>query len=283
LALFEIPEQILPAIKPTLADYGCLLVGETQVPLQLLGGDQSFVALAYGDEHVNAVFINAGTGAFIQRLCNADTVSCGKNSPEKLLCSTLMVNTTGSAMMAIEGTVNAAASALNWLWQQHASTLNVCEVEAALQKTLFDNSAVPIFLNRIAASGSPDWLPAGESSFSFAAPLPILAVAVLESIVFSLQRNLDVIQATLSCEHIVVSGGLSRLNGFCQRLANASALSVLRSDDVEASARGAALQLMPGKSELHLQWKHFYPQAQPLLAARYKAWCIAMDTLSSEI
>jgi glycerol kinase len=280
LALFEIPEQILPVIKPTLADYGCVLVGDTQVPLRLLGGDQSFVALAYGNTHAEAAFINVGTGAFIQRLCNANTVSYGKNAPEKLLCSALMVNANGSVIIAMEGTVNAAASALDWLWQQHASTLDVHTLEATLQQTVSNSSSVPIFLNRITASGSPDWLPAGESSFSFAAPLPILAVAVLESIVFSLQRNLDVIQDTLSCEHVVISGGLSRLNGFCQRLANVSALSVLRSDDVEASARGAALQLIPEKMELHLQWRHFYPQAQPLLAARYEAWSNAMHALS---
>lgn len=279
LALFSIPENILPTIKPTLASYGFIQVGEAQVPLHLLGGDQSFVALAHGHQHTGAVFINAGTGAFIQRLCDTNTVACGNNVPEKLLCSVLMINATGSAMLAMEGTVNAAASALDWLWQQYALELGTFELEAVLLETALETIAVPIFLNRIAASGSPDWLPAGESSFSFAAPLPMSAVAVVESIVFALQRNLDLIQGMLACEHIVISGGLANVNGFCQRLANVSGLAVLRSDDVEASARGAALQLMPEKPEVNLHWRYFYPEVQPLLAARYQAWGVAMDAL----
>ncbi len=284
LDFFAIPIAVLPAIQPTVADYGEVMLGAHAVPLRLMGGDQSFVALAYGDAHADAVFINAGTGAFIQQLCAADRV------PASLLCASLVIDSDHHSITVAEATVNAAASALDWLWGNpqfnvEGVVLDAEALETALQATATADFSVPFFINRIAGSGSPDWLPAGDSYFSRAADLPVLAVAVLESIVFSLQRNLDVMKTVLPCERIIISGGLSRLAGFCQRLSNLSGVSVLRSDDTEASGRGAALCLIsshsgePVAQDCLAGCQIFMPVAQPDLQSRFHAWRIVMDEL----
>ncbi len=73
---------------------------------------------------------------------------------------------------------------------------------------------------------------------------------------------------------IRVSGGVSQLDGLCQRLACISALPVHRRDDPEASARGIAY-LAAGCPP---QWNHqaheqiFPPRADAALLGRYRRW-----------
>ena len=65
-------------------------------------------------------------------------------------------------------------------------------------------------------------------------------MAVVESILFLLQCNLEHMMHHTTLERLRVSGGLSRLDGLCQKLASLSGLPVERCDDPEASARGVA-------------------------------------------
>lgn len=235
LDFFSIPRGILPIVKPTLQDYGVIAVGKQAVPLRLLGGDQSFFAMASGEMAPNTVYINVGTGAFLQQRMAAQCV------PEALLASPLLIQPSMQTVVA-EGVVNAAASALDWLWLQHGQSLSWDVLAQAWRDT--PAQCVPVFEARMVAGGSPDWLSVGESRFSFDAALPTQAVAVLESIVQALQRNLDCLRAAAACDRIVISGGLSNLGGFCERLSALTGVPVIKSDDPEASARGAARVMM---------------------------------------
>lgn len=276
LDFFTLPRAVLPAIRKTTDDYGDLHVGTFSVPLRMLGGDQSFVAFAQGESlFADSIFINAGTGAFIQRAMPIESV------PAALLCAPLMIGETQAENRVVaEGTVNAAASALDWLWAEHCARMSVDELEYALAQT---RASIPVFSNWVTAGGSPDWLPAARPHFSFQAGLADEAVAVIESIVFGLQRNLDLLQAVKPAGQIVLSGGLSALQGFCQRLADTSGLEVLCSDDTEASARGAAYCLVREfLQERPCTWQlpsvtRFIPAQNETLHARYAAWSAAMS------
>jgi glycerol kinase len=71
-----------------------------------------------------------------------------------------------------------------------------------------------------------------------------------------------------------VSGGVSRIDGLCRRIASLSGLPVHRRDDPEASARGIAY-LAAGRPEGWNSGAHedvFTPSADPKLAARYRRW-----------
>jgi glycerol kinase len=275
LDFFAIPEAVLPAIKPTLAEYGAISVGQCDVPLRLLGGDQSFFALSHGARFdIDTIFINAGTGAFIQQKMKPSSV------PSALLCAPLLVtDSPATTVIVAEGTVNAAATALDWLWQCEGYAFSAADWQLAVELAEVAPASVPYFINRMIASGSPDWLPAGKEFFSKESPSALKAIAVLESIVFALQRNLDCLATVQSCERIVVSGGLSQLDIFCQRIADLSEKLVLRSDDIEACARGAAMQLLPAAA-VKQDYREYIPQASEKLRSRYRQWSSVMDQLS---
>ncbi len=275
LEFFSLSESILPDIRASFDDYGYISVGDNRIPLRLVGGDQSFFIFSHDKKYLaNSIFINAGTGAFVQQIISANDV------PLQLLTAPLMISgRQKDSVVVAEGTVNAAATALDWWWQKSGTVFsekNWCEADV---ESCNATNAVPVFISRITATGSPNWLPAGESFFTKEAPIALKAVAVLESVVFALQRNIDVLAAVKPCGVIVVSGGLSRLDIFCQRIADISGKNVWRSDDTEACARGAAAQLLPGVvGEQHYQT--FMPAACDNLHERYRQWTLLMNQLS---
>lgn len=264
LELFKIPRHCLPPIVPTRYPFGVIEIAGHNIPLQVVGGDQSFIPFAYGSPpRDDALFVNLGTGAFVQ------TTLAPEETPARLLNSAAAIEPARTFLFA-EGTVNACASALDWLFATAGQPLSSAAREEAFQQ----HNDVPVFFHRLTALGSPYWLPVGDSHFSRHAELPEQAVAVMESVAFLLAINIDLLQqAKPGLKEIRVSGGLAHSNGFCQRLANVTGLAVLRHGDVEASARGALFYLAQQKTYSPPNVPQFFkPTRDAALLARYQVF-----------
>jgi len=264
LSLFSLQKNCLPKIVGSKHAFGNIMLNGQAIPLQVVGGDQSFLPFAYGSEVLaNALFVNAGTGAFVQTSLSLAA------TPASLLCSLAAVDHQ-QALTVAEGTVNACASALDWLFQQQQESLSHDEIEEA-QKNI---ASPPIFYHRITALGSPYWLPAGESFFSEPASLPEKTVAVIESIIFLLAANIALLQqAKPKLQKILISGGISKSDGFCQKLANGTKLTVIRCANHEASSRGAAFYLASITSYAPLHSASlFFAMEDQALHSRYQSW-----------
>jgi glycerol kinase len=134
-----------------------------------------------------------------------------------------------------------------------------------------------LFLNGIAGLGGPFWQARFDSRFvghADAEPWQ-QAVALIESIAFLLQANVEHMAPYVpALARIRVSGGISRLDGLCRRLASLNGVPVHRRDDPEASARGIAY-LAAGRPA---QWNAaaaedvFPPRDDPGLRERYRRW-----------
>lgn len=278
LAQFDIPKSILPPLQPSASDFGDLQIGDLQIgdvqlPVALLNGDQNAAFFSQGELPGEQVTINAGTGAFIAVRC-APSVS----APAGLL-KTLIFETGTEAESArwfvVEGTVNGAASAL----ELQAAELGVADYQRSLDQWLKSETVIPLFLNGVGGLGAPYWR--GDFCSRFvdldANNNKAALVAVLESIVFLLMVNLLRIRDWRGerepLTRILVGGGLSQLDGFCQRLADLSGLPVIRSADTEATGRGAAFLLagQPG-DWLVYPGDEFFPGENAELAGRFQQW-----------
>jgi len=98
---------------------------------------------------------------------------------------------------------------------------------------------------------------------------------VVESIAFLLQANIDEMSKYVAPPaRIRVSGGVSKIDGLCRRLAAVSALPVHRREDPEATARGIGY-LAAGRPR---PWNEdaaeeiFAPSDDAPLRARYRRW-----------
>lgn len=268
LGLFGIPVESLPCCVPTRHDFGTLPIAERRIPLAIATGDQSVALFALGVPSPDTVYINMGTGAFIQRVFDHVPEADG-------LLSSIVYLTADQAVFVLEGTVNGAGAALRWAENEWGME----DVESQLPTWLTHAGDIPLFLNGVAGLGAPFWV-ADFTSRLIGSGEPWQRVcAVAESIVFLLQVNLEIMR-NFSPEptRIIVTGGLARLDAICQRLSDLSRLPVHRSAEHEATARGTAYLLagLPSGWSEEQGETGFKPEPNPALRQRYQRWCAAM-------
>jgi len=271
LTAFGVPRSVLPECVPTIHDFGTLYGGDESWPLRACTGDQSAAVFASGLPRADTAYVNVGTGAFVQCLADGPT-----RVPDGLLRSVLFADGERT-QYTLEGTVNGAGSAVDWLRERTG-----LDVERALAALALPGSAAaepPLFLNGIGGLGAPFWRHDFESAFVGDGDELARLRAVIESIAFLLCVNLERMQSACAIRRIAVSGGLARCDLLCGVLAAQSGLTVARLRQCEATARGVAF-LAAGQPR---SWDpvpveaEFLPAPHCGLDARYRRWRGAME------
>jgi sugar (pentulose or hexulose) kinase len=105
-----------------------------------------------------------------------------------------------------------------------------------------------------------------------------MRMAVVESMLFLLRRNLAVMQTQRAggepIRHITLSGGLSQSDAFCQAVCDVTGLAVSRTDESETTARGIARLAANLPTWPDPMWTHFTTDGTQQRHARY-ARCMA--------
>lgn len=288
IRLFGLCDNPLPRCVPNQHPFGTLTVANHHIPMTLVIGDQSASLFAWQQLQHDALYINIGTGAFIQRVTGSNCII----TPQLLTSLLLQQPQQKSAQScyALEGTINGAGNALGWIAQQWQ--LAPEQLYRQLPQWLQQNEFSTLFLNGISGIGSPYWQADFDSRFIGKQCIEQQVVAVIESIVFLLQLNIEQLQHHRpGAEKILLSGGLAQLDGLCQRIANLSGLVVHRMAECEATASGVAWLLAQHQTTIadsdkslnnhsHVRkqyWQQFQPADNSQLAARYRRWRIAME------
>lgn len=269
LKLFRIPASILPRCVPNQYAYGHLPLSSNAIPLTVVTGDQSAALYAGGEPDTDSIYINLGTGAFIQRLH-------GHTPPQVPgMLGSVLWQGQDRVLYVLEGTVNGAGSAFVWLRKR----LGISEKKmlARMPGWLADKSEVPLFMNGIAGLGSPYWIPDLQSRFIGKGDATQKMLAVAESIIFLICVNLERMNDHhLSTKRIVVSGGFAQWDGLCQRLADLSGLLVERPAHHEATARGLAW-LMGACEHEPEESIAYIPGNDVRLKSRYDHWLLELE------
>jgi len=244
LALFGIDPAWLPACSATRADYGTLRLdaADEGIALRAVTGDQAAIPFALGAPDSRAIYINLGTGAFIQR-----PLTLRPADPAPLLGSVLALEqgtsgTLGTAWYCLEGSVNGAGSAIEAFASQQR--VDPAALWPQLEQ-LPDTLPLPLYVNGIGGLGSPYWRAAQPSYFIGEGSLLERFAAVVESIVVLLAINFDCMRRWGDePARVLVSGGLSRSDWLCRRLAACLDVPVLRTAQ-EATVLGVAALAAP--------------------------------------
>ncbi|MGZ5106417.1 MAG: FGGY family carbohydrate kinase [Usitatibacter sp.] len=274
LRLFGLPPGFLPRSTTTCGAWGTLEVPGAAVPLTAVNGDQSAAVFAFGWPEDDTVYTNIGTSAFVQR---ALAVFPGY-VPRQL--TGIILDDGATTLYMVEGNVNGAGTAIEWL----SAELGIRDLTAVLPDWMQKPAAdVPLFLNGIAGLGGPFWQADFPSRFVGEGEPWQKGVALVESIAFLLQANIDHMARYVSpARRVRVSGGLSRLDGLCRRIASVSGLPVHRREDPEASARGIAYLAAGRPPDWNTAPREdvFAPVPDAGLAARYRRWRAVMAELT---
>jgi glycerol kinase len=286
LDAFGIDGHLLPDCVGTEHAFGVLGVDVgPRVPMRACSGDQSAALFAFGPPSTSTALVNVGTGAFVQRAVTADA----GRAPAGLLTSVVHADprVPSSAWLCHEGTVNGAASALEWLGRRVAldvgRAFNTLTVDAARTRHSLS------FINGVGGLGAPYWRADFPVEFVDAEGRSLgdapgnddreRLAAVLDSVAFLIAVNLASMQQTAPLQRVTITGGLAASDYLCTVLADACGLPVARPTQHEATARGIAW-LAAGRPA---HWepvpieRTFQPSGGRDAGERYARWQAAMN------
>jgi glycerol kinase len=268
LELFGVPAELLPECRDICHPYGELQAAA--IPLEAVNGDQTAALHCLGKPSSSVAVVNVGTGAFVLRFTGEQPVF-----HERLL-SGIAASGRGPRRYVVEGTVNGAGAALEWA----ARRWHLKAAGGQLDDGLRHAAEPPIFLNTIGGLGSPWWRPGPSPRLIGRGNRRQKTAAVLESILFLLKANIDCIDsAGFPFNRLQISGGLSRVDDFCQRLADLTRLPVYRPAEAEATARGSAWLAAgcPSRWPKTGRGRHFQPGRHAGIRSRYRRFCAALE------
>jgi len=302
LTLFNIPKAILPQCQYHNSHFGDLALnqyttGQHTIPFTACARDQGASLFARGIPEKAAYYINIGTGAFIQRL------SEDMHAPEGLLVSPLWLPqnkvevdiievasptcyaseltdvfkiSSQKRLYAWEATVNGAAAAISFLQEHTGMQITPSEINTALA---LNPDYECYFLNAIGGLSAPYWRTDLQSQFSENISAHEKILAWLESIIFQITVNVHLMNQLGIAHKIYISGGISKADGLCQKLADLLRVPVYRSENTDATLQGIACMAaaIPQQWEYLAEEDVFQPQPNLSLLKAFGVWQNSMN------
>jgi glycerol kinase len=238
LEKFEIPESMLPEVRPSCFDFGDFDFDDYSLPVTGIAGDQQAALFGQACFEKGETKNTYGTGCFL--LMNTGTTP--KYSSNGLL-TTIAWGLDGKVHYALEGSVFIAGAAIQWLRDGLQLIDDAKDSEYFANQVKGDSHVfvVPAF----AGLGAPYWdMDARGSIFGLTRDTGKnhLIKATLESLAY---RSKDLILAMeedsgVKLASLKVDGGASANNYLMQFQADILATSVERALIIESTALGAA-------------------------------------------
>jgi len=283
LALFEIPREVLPEIKPTSHIFARTREG---VPIAALVGDQQGAMIGQACFDVGDSKTTYGTGNFA--LLNTGTEIV--RSRHGLLTTVCYKFGDSPAVYALEGSVAVTGAAIQWLRDQLEIIKSSSEIEA-LANSVSDNGGV-YFVPAFSGLFAPHWRSDARGvivGLSRASTKAHLARAALEAIAYQTRDVLDAMSADskVALKSMRVDGGATANNLLMQIQSDVMGIEIIRPQIIETTALGAAyaaglaVGVWASPNELRNKWRedHRWSSTQnpDLRAEKYAQWKKAVN------
>jgi glycerol kinase len=250
LDYFDIPESVLPTVLDSVAHFGTADAEWFGAPIPILGvaGDQQAALIGQGCFKPGMSKSTYGTGCFIM----TNTGGQALKSSQQLL-TTIAYQLRGETTYALEGSIFVAGVAVKWLRDQLGLIADVRETQEAYRRTGGDAGGV-VVVPAFTGLGAPHWEPDARGTITgitLDTGRDEIVTAILQSIVLQTADLMDAMAADgAAVETIRVDGGMVVNDAFCQALADILNVPVERPEDIETTARGAAVLAAIGEGLL---------------------------------
>jgi len=239
LEIFRVPEQLLPRILDSAADYGQTDAAFFGRPLPILGvaGDQQAAAIGQCCFEPGSIKGTYGTGAFLM----ANTGDQIIESQHRLL-ATVACQLEGKTSYALEGSIFVAGAAVQWLRDGLGVIKHAADTEK-LARGLTSNAGVYL-IPAFTGLGAPYWDPDARGAvfgLTRATGPAELARAALESAGYQTRDLLDAMAGDgVKPVSLRVDGGMVANDWFLNFMADILGIAVERPRVMETTALGAA-------------------------------------------
>ena len=240
LALFGIPETMMPEIKPSLSYFGETdpeLFG-VAIPITAIFGDQQAALFAHGCNRRGLLKCTYGTGSFL-------IVQAGQEvmRSQNQLLSTVAWTQENYANYALEGAIFTSGAAIQWLRDGLKIIKGAAETET-LSRQVTDTNGV-YFVPALSGLGTPHWDMTARGAFfgiTGGVQREHIVRAVLEAIAYQVKEVVEAINKDSDMEvaFLKVDGGASQNDFLMQFQADALGVRVERPVVLDATAQGAA-------------------------------------------
>jgi glycerol kinase len=243
-ALLDVPLALLPEVKDCADDYGetePALLGRS-IPIHGVAGDQQAALMGQGCVRPGEMKATYGTGCFL-------LLNTGETAPQSgaRLLTTVAARLAGRATYALEGAIFVAGAAIQWMNDELGVAGGPQGVERLAAQARADHAVVlaPAFTGL----GAPWWDPDARGAIfglTRDSGLAEIADACFNAAAFQTRDLIEAMRADApeafrGGAELRIDGGMSKSDGFGQRLADLTGADVARAAYQETTALGAAL------------------------------------------
>ena len=240
LRLFNIPESVLPDVKPSSRIYGTTgnVVPEIKVPIAGIAGDQQAALFGQMCTKPGMVKNTYGTGCFMLMNTGEKAIASKNN-----LLTTSAWEVDNKVEYALEGSVFIAGAVVQWLRDGLKIIRNSKEVET-LAATVKDSDGV-YMVPAFAGLGTPHWNQHARGTIfglTRGSSQAHIAKAAIDSIAYQTYDVLKAMEADsgISIAELRVDGGATINNSLMQFQCDILNTKVIRPKITETTALGAA-------------------------------------------
>ena len=286
LAMFGIPIQALPEIRPSSSVFGsCTTIsGLDEIPIVAAVGDSHAALIGHGSPRPGTVKATYGTGSSLMMLTPSPP------APDERLASTVAWSVGSTVQYAFEGNISMAGSAVQWVGEFLGLEDPVRDT-LALANTVQDASTV-LFVPAMAGLAAPYWNSSARGTISgldATSTSAHLARAAIDAIAFQVRDVFEAMEQA-ACAPLLslhADGGATSNDQLMQFQADMLGRPVNRSACEDLSALGAAwlggltLGWWPSLADFASLTEAptvFSPRLSLAVSeARYRSWQIAVQ------
>lgn len=239
-AHLHVPENILPDVRRSAADYGTVTTIDALdgLPIAGVAGDQQAALFGQACFESGDIKNTYGTGCFLM-MNTGDRPVASSNG----LLTTLAADGTGAPCYALEGAVFIAGAAIQWLRDELRLIDSAADSEAAA-RAVDDNGGVylvPAFVGL----GAPHWNMNARGTIvglTRGANRNHIVRAALEAMAYQTHDVLEAMEQDtgLVSDHVVVDGGAVANDFLLQFQSDVINKTIRRPHQIESTALGAA-------------------------------------------
>ncbi len=241
LQIFRIPEHILPEVRSSSAVFGKTIKMQnldSGIPISGIAGDQQAALFGQNCFELGSTKNTYGTGCFL--LLNTGlrrpVSKCG-------LITTLGCDGRAKPVYVLEGAIFIAGAALQWLRDGMQILPSAAESET-MANSVEDTGGV-FFVPSFVGLGAPYWDPDARGSMfgiTRGTKTQHIVRAALEAMCYQTRDVLEAMRKDtgLNISSLKVDGGAVENNFLCQFQSDILGIEVIRPQDIEITALGAA-------------------------------------------
>ena len=240
LALFDIPSSLLPTVTASSAVYGSTSHPDigSGIPIAAIAGDQQAALFGQLCHQPGMTKCTYGTGSFLMMNTGSKKVI----SKHRLL-STIAWQIGDEVTYALEGSVFIGGAVMQWL-RDGLLVFKQASDSEALASSVNDNGGV-YFVPALTGLGAPHWDPHARGAIfgiTRGTTHAHLARAALESIAFQVDELLQTmsLDCGVALKELRIDGGAAKNNLMVQFQADISNINIIRPENQETTALGAA-------------------------------------------